>query len=164
MKVLVTAASRYGGTAGIARAIAAELEDRGFTTAVLLPDEVRSIDGYDAVILGSGVYAGHWMKPAKALVERSGKAMRGLPVWLFSSGPVGDPPKPEEAPVDVAEILDTTGARDHRIFGGKIVKRELHFPERAVVLALRVPEGDYRDWDEVRAWAGEIAEVLGSDR
>lgn len=26
------------------------------------------------------------------------------PVWLFSSGPVGDPPKPEEEPVDVSEI------------------------------------------------------------
>jgi menaquinone-dependent protoporphyrinogen oxidase len=71
---------------------------------------------------------------------------------LFSSGPIGDPPKPnEENPVDVAEIVAATGAREHRVFAGKLVKRQLGFGERAIVVALRVPEGDFRDWAEIRA-------------
>jgi menaquinone-dependent protoporphyrinogen oxidase len=81
-------------------------------------------------------------------------------VWLFSSGPVGDPPKPEEDPVDVAELLAQTNAREHRVFAGKLVRRQLSFPERAITTALRVPEGDFRDWTEIRRWAAEIAGAL----
>jgi menaquinone-dependent protoporphyrinogen oxidase len=62
--------------------------------------------------------------------------------------------------VDVAEILTATRARDHRVFAGRLVRRQLSFPERAIVSALRVPEGDFRDWPEIRRWADEIAEAL----
>jgi menaquinone-dependent protoporphyrinogen oxidase len=62
--------------------------------------------------------------------------------------------------VDVAEILTATRARDHRVFAGRLVRRQLSFPERAIVSALRVPEGDFRDWPQIRRWADEIAEAL----
>jgi menaquinone-dependent protoporphyrinogen oxidase len=83
-------------------------------------------------------------------------------VWLFSSGPVGDPPKPEEDPVDVAEVLAATRAREHRVFAGKLVRKQLAFPERAIVTALRVPDGDFRDWAAITGWAGAIATALGA--
>lgn len=162
MKVLVTAATKYGATGEIARAIADVLSGQGLDATVTVPEEVDTIEGYNAVVLGSAVYAGHWLKPAKELVERSGDALAARPVWLFSSGPVGDPPKPEEDPVDVAEIIERTQARDHRVFAGKLVKKQLSFPERAIVVALRVPEGDFRDWAEIKDWAAEIAETLRS--
>ncbi|HXF35925.1 MAG TPA: flavodoxin domain-containing protein [Actinomycetota bacterium] len=163
MKVLVTAASKYGSTTEIAEAIGQVLSERGLETTVVPPGEVRSVDPYDAVVLGSAVYASHWLKEAKELVERARNALISRPVWLFSSGPIGDPPKPEEDPVDVSEVMERTGAREHRVFPGKLVKRNLSFPEKAIVLALRAPEGDFRDWDAVRAWASRIAdEILGS--
>jgi menaquinone-dependent protoporphyrinogen oxidase len=84
-------------------------------------------------------------------------------VWLFSSGPVGDPPKPEEDPVDVADIVKTTKARDHHVFAGTIVKKQLSFGEKAIVLALRVPEGDFRDWAEIKGWASGIADSIRSE-
>ena len=83
-------------------------------------------------------------------------------MWLFSSGPVGDPPKPEEDPVDVAGILAATKARDHRVFAGRIVKRQLRFTDRAIVAALHVAEGDFRDWTDIEAWAAGIADALGA--
>ena len=110
MKVLVSAASKHGSTAEIARAIGEVLEDRGLEVALISPEEVQSIEGFDAAVLGSAVYAGHWLKPAMELVERLGEALADVPVWLFSSGPIGDPPKPEEDPVDVAELMEATGA------------------------------------------------------
>jgi menaquinone-dependent protoporphyrinogen oxidase len=112
------------------------------------------------------VYAGHWLKPARELVERHSAALADRLVWLFSSGPVGDPPKPEEDPVDVADLLAATGAREHRIFAGKLVRKQLSFPERAIVSALRVPEGDFRDWTQIRQWAAGIAHAIeaGSPR
>jgi menaquinone-dependent protoporphyrinogen oxidase len=162
MRVLVTAATKYGATAEIAQAIAETLGDRGLEATVLAPEQVEGVDGYDAVVLGSAVYAGHWLKPARELIERHTAALAGQPVWLFSSGPVGDPPKPEEDPVDVAELLAATGAREHRVFAGKLVRKQLSFPERAIASALRVPEGDFRDWTEIRQWAAQIADALGA--
>jgi menaquinone-dependent protoporphyrinogen oxidase len=162
MKVLVSAASKHGSTDEIARAIGDVLTERGIETEVTPPQEVTTVEGHDAVVLGSAVYAGRWMKEAKELVERSAGALADIDVWLFSSGPIGDPPKPEEDPVDVAEIAERTGARGHRIFAGKLVKAQLGFGEKAIVMALRAPEGDFRDWDEIRGWASEIADAVGS--
>jgi menaquinone-dependent protoporphyrinogen oxidase len=160
MRVLVTAATKYGATAEIAAAIAKVLEGHGLETSVLPPEQVSGVDGYDAVVVGSAVYAGHWLKPARELVERHSTALAGRPVWLFSSGPVGDPPKPEEDPVDVADLLATSDAREHRRFAGRLVRTRLSFPERAILAALRVPEGDFRDWTEIHQWAAGIADAV----
>ena len=160
MRVLVTAATKYGATAEIAAAIAEVLNEHGLEATVLPPEQVERVDGYDAAVVGSAVYAGHWLKPARELVERHSAALADRPVWLFSSGPVGDPPKPEEDPVDVADLLAATGAREHRIFAGKLVRKQLSFPERAIVSALRVPEGDFRDWTEIHQWAADIADAV----
>ena len=162
MKVLVTAASKHGATGEIAQAIGDALRDQGLDATVLEPEHVDAVDDYDAVVLGSAVYAGHWLKPARKLVARCGSGLAVRPVWLFSSGPIGDPPKPEEDPVDVAELLAATGAREHRVFAGKLVRKQLAFPERAIVSALRVPEGDFRDWAGISGWAVGIATALRS--
>lgn len=159
MRVLVTAATKYGATGEIAQAIGQVLHERGVDTTVLPPDQVEAVDDYDAVVLGSGVYAGHWLKPAKEFVDRNSSALAARPVWLFSSGPIGDPPKPEEDPVDVAELMQTTKAREHRLFGGKLERQQLSFPEKAMMVAFRVKDGDFRDWEEIKGWAAEIAEA-----
>jgi menaquinone-dependent protoporphyrinogen oxidase len=164
MQVLVTAATKYGATGEIARAIGDVLAERGLDTTVAAPEQVGSVDGFDAVVLGSAVYAGHWLKPARELVDRSGDALAARTVWLFSSGPIGDPPKPDEDSVDVAEILATTGAREHRVFAGKLVRKQLSFGEKAMVVAFRAPEGDFRDWAEVKGWASGIADALQGRR
>jgi menaquinone-dependent protoporphyrinogen oxidase len=162
MGLLVTAATRYGATAELAAAIAEVLGEHGLEATVLPPDQVQEVDGYDAVVVGSAVYAGHWLKPARELVDRLGGELASRPVWLFSSGPVGDPPKPEEDPVDVADLLAATGAPEHRIFAGRLARNQLSFPERAIVSALRVPEGDFPDWTEIRRWAAGIADAMGA--
>ena len=162
MKVLVAAATKYGATGEIARAIGEVLRGHGLDPTVVPPEQVDTVDGYDAVVLGSAVYAGHWLQPARELVGRCAGGLADRPVWLFSSGPVGDPPKPEEDPVDVAEILAATKARDHRLFAGKLDRSQLRFPDKAIVAALRVPEGDFRDWAEITGWAAGIAGALRS--
>ena len=86
--------------------------------------------------------------------------MHGIPVWLFSTGPIGDPLKPEGLPVDVTPMLKQSGAREHRIFGGRLDKGDLGFGEKAVVRLVGAAEGDYRPWAEIEAWAEEIATTL----
>jgi menaquinone-dependent protoporphyrinogen oxidase len=113
------------------------------------------------VILGSAVYMGRWLDPATTFVASHGATLADRPTWLFSSGPIGDPPRPGEAQaVDVAEVMAKTQAKGHKLFAGKLDKGKLGFGERAVMLAFRAAEGDYRNWDAVEAWARGIAGEL----
>jgi menaquinone-dependent protoporphyrinogen oxidase len=160
MKILVTAASKHGATAEMAGWIGETLGDAGLDVEVRAPDDVTSLDGFDAVVLGSGVYAGKWLGAATKLVDRLGPQFQARQVWLFSSGPAGDPPKPEADPVDAEPMRVATSAREHRVFAGQIDRSKLGFAEWAIVAALRVPNGDYRQRPEVEAWAREIATAL----
>jgi menaquinone-dependent protoporphyrinogen oxidase len=160
MKVLVSVASRHGASFEIAEEISATLAGAGFQTAVLPPDAVTSLEGYDAVILGSSVYVGHWMDAAVNLVERFSKEIMAVPVWLFSSGPMGHEPRPDDEPADIAQLVTATGAREHRVFAGQVDRSRLGLGEKVLLTAVRAPEGDFRPWDEIRAWAAEIAAAL----
>lgn len=159
-RVLVSAGSKHGSTHEIAERIGSVLTQHGYEVTVSLPEDVLDVVGYDAVVLGSAVYAGHWVATAKELANLVARSDPPVPTWLFSSGPVGDAPKPDQDPVDVAEIVASTSARSHQVFSGKIDKSKLSFGERAIVVAVRAPEGDFRDWDEITAWANEIANSL----
>jgi menaquinone-dependent protoporphyrinogen oxidase len=156
MRVLVTAASRHGATHEIADAIAAGLERRGIAAEARPAEDQPALEGYDAYVIGSAVYIGHWLEPARDRVE---DVPAGTPVWLFSSGPLGPPDalKPEGDPVDVAALVEKSRAVDHRVFAGRLDRKLLSFTEKAVVVAVRAPEGDFRDWQAIDAFAGEIA-------
>ena len=114
-------------------------------------------------MLGSAVYIGHWLKPARELVTRVGPGLASRPVWMFSSGPVGDPPRPSEDPVDVAALVAATGAREHRVFAGQVDKGRLGFAERAMVRTLHAAVGDFRDWEAIKDWARGIDAQLGTN-
>jgi len=160
MKVLVSAASRHGATTEIAAAIAAALTAAGAEAVVADPPDVASVEGFDAAVVGSAVYVGRWLEPARDLLERHRGALATIPVWLFSSGPVGEPPTPVEDPIDVPAMTALVGAREHRLIPGRIEKKRLGLGEKAILAAVRAPEGDFRPWPEVDAWAAEIAAAL----
>jgi menaquinone-dependent protoporphyrinogen oxidase len=163
LSVLVAVSSKYGATAEIAEAIASELGNEGLSAAVVTIDGRTSLAGYGAAIVGSAVYMGRWLTPAREFVETNAAALGAMPVWLFSSGPVGDPPKPEEDPVDVQPLMEATSALEHRVFAGRLERSRLSFAEKAVVIALRAPQGDFRDWTVIREWAREIAGALQAE-
>jgi hypothetical protein len=100
MKLLVCAATKYGATGDIAQAVADLLAAKGLEVTVIPPDKVGAVQEFDAVVLGSAVYMGQWLKPARELAERQAAALAARPVWLFSSGPVGEPARPADNPVE----------------------------------------------------------------
>lgn len=163
MKFLVTVASRHGATAEIGDTIAAVLREAGHEVETPAPETVATLDGYDAIVLGSAVYAGRWLDPARAFVQRHATALATRPVWLFSSGPIGEPPMPEGELPEALALADRIGARGHRSFAGRLDRSRLGFVERAITGALHAPEGDFRSWDSIRTWAGEIAGVLAGE-
>lgn len=105
---------------------------------------------------------GDWLAAAKDLVARSRDALAGRPVWLFSSGPVGDPSRKlvqsmGKDPADLAAIQAATHARGHRMFAGKLDPKVLSLVQRASLLIFPWLKGDFRDWAEIRQWADSIA-------
>ncbi|HEU5355105.1 MAG TPA: flavodoxin domain-containing protein [Actinocrinis sp.] len=163
MKVLVCAASKHGATAQIGEAIADALNENGIHAALRAPQQIADLQGYDALVLGSGVYMGRWLPDARRLVERISGQLNGRPVWLFSSGPIGDPARQNSRPpVNASAIIAATAAREHRVFSGRMERAQLGIVHRAIMSAMHIADGDDRDWAEIAAWGKQIAEQLRS--
>ena len=160
MHVLVCVASRHGATAEIGEAVALELARKGHFVDVVPPDEVDDVSHFDAVVLGSAVYVGRLAVALRAMVQREAARLRERPVWLFWSGPVGDPPMPITPPDDVGTIARAVGAREARCFVGSLDRGGLDLSERALVALTHAEQGDFRDFDDVRSWAVHVAEGL----
>jgi len=160
MKVLVAYASRHGSTSEIAERIGVRLRDAGHDVEVAAVDEVVAVDGRDAVVLGSAVYVGKWLEQARAFVDAHAAELRARRVWLFSSGPLGEPPRPDaEHCVDVSDIVEATRAIEHTVFAGRLDRSTLGVGERAVARLVKAAEGDFREFDAIDAWADGIARV-----
>lgn len=160
MRILLTVASRHGSTREIGQVVAATLREAGHDVDELEPDDVQSVADYGAVVLGSSVYVGRLAAALRELVDREAGQLAARPVWLFWSGPVGDPLVPPTEPDDVAAVAKRTGAHAPHCFAGQLNRKKLGLAERALVAMIDADEGDFRDMDAVRAWTGKIADEL----
>jgi menaquinone-dependent protoporphyrinogen oxidase len=161
MTLLIAYASKHGSTREIAERIAEKLRQLGKQAETRSVDAVSDPESYEALVIGSAVYYGSWLKEATEWVCRNQAVLAARPVWLFSSGPLGTEVKDTEPqPKELAEFRETIGPRDQRIFFGALEHSRLSFAERMMVKAVRAPEGDFRDWQAIEAWAASIARDL----
>lgn len=165
MQVLTTYASKYGATAEIAARIAEVLREAGLAVTLRPAAQISEVTPYDAVIFGSAIYAGRWLREGVRLLERHAAALAARPLWLFSSGPTGAG-EPVAAlsgwryPEAQAALIARLKPRDIALFHGKLVLEQLNLGERLIIRALQAEPGDFRDWGEVTAWARGIAVAL----
>lgn len=159
MRVLVAYASERGGTAEIADWIGTALGEAGVQADVRAAGEVATLDGYDAAVVGGALYAGRWHREARHFVRHHGDALANRPVWLFSSGPLDH--TAEQRPIEpvpgVAKFARRLNARGHATFGGRLS------PDAQGFLASKIAKrssGDFRDHDQVAAWAADIVREL----
>ncbi len=174
MKLLIAVASEHGATLGIAERIAQRLSAEGHDAACRSVSEIRDLAPYDAFVVGSAVYLGRWRKEALEFVHTNRDELRGRPTWLFSSGPLGAEPTDEQGrdkletsvPEDLAELQDATAARDHVVFFGALDPHGLPIIPKIMRLLPAgrrlLPEGDFRDWAAIDAWAEAIARDLAA--
>jgi menaquinone-dependent protoporphyrinogen oxidase len=166
MRVVVTYASKHGSTEQIARCIADRLRERAVDADARPIADVKDLGDAEVVVLGSAVYMGSWMKEASQFAQRHRDTLARLHVWLFSSGPTGpvDPkvdPKKGWTPKQIPGLVESIAPRAHRVFPGALDANELGFFERKAIKMAKAPEGDFRNWDEIRAFADEIADSIG---
>ena len=165
-KVLVAFASKHDSTAEIAHAIGTALrQSDGLQVDVRSVETVVDITPYEAVILGSAVYAGQWQTSAADFLKEHERELAQCPVWLFSSGPTGDgDPKATlkgwQFPAVLKPVAERIKPRNIAVFHGKLDPRKLNFLERVVVKGVKAPIGDFRDWNMIQEWAIGIAQTL----
>lgn len=162
-RVLVACASKHGATLEINDVIAGVLSRRGLDVVDKPIGELDGVATYDAAVLGSAVYVGRWMSEASRFVKDHAERLRSIPVWLYSSGPLGDPPLPKTDPLDIAELTPLINPRGQQTFTGRLDTAALGLGEKLIVGVVRAPAGDYRAFGLVEQWAHQIADELIGD-
>lgn len=175
MSTLVVYASKHGATRGIAERIAVSLNAAGERAETREAGQAARADDltrWDAFVVGSAVYLGHWQPAAVEFVRANRGILAERPVWLFSSGPLGTELTDAKGrdltvtsvPAEIADFTRAIEPREHCVFFGALTAEGLGFAGRALraLPAGRkiLPLGDYRDWDEIDAWATGIAAEL----
>ncbi len=164
MNILVAVASKHGSTYEIAGAIVDEFLEAGIAAELREINQNPNLTGYDAAIIGSAVYMGRWLKEATAFLEDNREQLLSMPVWLFSSGPLGDDlddlMEDEGEPYNLKELLAKVNARGHKVFVGKLDTKDLGLGERLIIRLVKAPTGDFRNWEDVSDWANEIMLTL----
>ena len=163
MKILLTSSSKHGSTDEVAAVIAERLRAAHIDVETKRPEDVDSVDEYDAFVLGSAVYMTTWMPEAVDFTTRFRDILRARPVWAFSVGLSGLPKGKVADPTRIGPVLLALEPEDHVTFPGRFAPADLSLRERAVARLGGASEGDYRDWDEVRQWADAIATSLYDD-
>ena len=162
-RILVAYATQKGSTADIAEAIGAELRVLGHTVDVREMRTVKSLDGYEAVILGAPVYVGRIIEMGK-FVQRhnTGLLERMVAAFVVGTAPVSKDEKQVEAELQVLRgMLEPVQPVAVTLFAGKLDLAKLSFIQRAMVSMVKSPVGDFRDWVAITSWTRDVAGKMG---
>ncbi|MEU2266713.1 flavodoxin domain-containing protein [Streptomyces olindensis] len=159
-KVLVAYGSTNGSTAEIADYIAEVLAKEGLDADVRPAPDVADLASYGAVVLGGGLYGGRWQRDARRFARRHRKALAERPVWLFSSGPLDPSASERDIPPapGVRRVMNRLGPRGHATFGGRLEGDVKGRIARMIVNSGK--GGDFRDFEQIGAWATMVARDL----
>ncbi len=162
-KILVAYASKCGSTGGVAEVIGQALCDEGAAVDVRLATEVNDLSAYRAVILGSGIRMGRWLPEAVKFVETQQDALKQIPLAYFSVcmtmlDDTEENRREVDAYVDpVRQIVQPVNVGS---FAGALDYGQLSLPFQLVMKAMKVPEGDFRNWDSIHTWGTGVRPML----
>lgn len=160
-RILVGYATRTGSTTGVAEAIGKTLAERGFAVDVKPMRERPSIDGYDAVVLGSAVNGGQWLPEAMSYVQANAAALARVPVAAFCVHSMNGGADEKQttrrlAYLDRLREIVRPAAEGFFLGQGPDPKDTSLIARWAFKAFGGSGEGDMRDWDKIAAWARDL--------
>jgi menaquinone-dependent protoporphyrinogen oxidase len=179
MKALIVYGTRYGTAAEIAEEIGKVIESEGLEVDLVDSRSLKDCDVsiYDLVIVGSGIKIGKWTKGSLKFLEKNKSALSNKKVALFVTCGAANMEETmaegqEKYLDDVAEKYLSGKPVSTGLFGSVydpnakhglmyklatkfIIKKELE--KQGIDTSKRL---DYRDWDEIHAWALSLASMI----
>ncbi|MGD9124578.1 MAG: flavodoxin domain-containing protein [Desulfarculaceae bacterium] len=166
-RILVAYASMHGTTGSVAQAIAKQICAQGFKAEVRLLSKIKDLSPYQGFVIGSAIRSNRWLPEAEEFVaahrrvlSRHSTAYFLTCLTLAEPGPV--PRKMARAFLDpvlnrVPEVSPTAmglfgGVLDYSLMGigmGVVMRYKMW--------AKDVEQGDYRDWDAIKAWSQNLS-------
>jgi menaquinone-dependent protoporphyrinogen oxidase len=170
---LVTYATWTGATHEVAEAIAAVLREGGATADAMNARDVKSLDGYDAVVIGTSVHMGKVPKEAVRFASKHQGALGRLPVAEFIVCLTMCEDTPEHRTTALGYLDQINAAAPHMkplevgLFGGVVLQgtedaKKLNPILRSMAASMAKNMRDGRDWDTIRAWANGLPEKLAA--
>jgi menaquinone-dependent protoporphyrinogen oxidase len=160
-KVLVTYASWCGSTAEVAKEIASVIAKKGETVDLLQAKDVKDLGAYKSVVLGSAIRMGNWNPEAVDFVKRHQAALGQKTTTFFTvcmtlKDDTAENRKTVSAYTDPVRAL--VKPVKEGFFAGKMDYQRLNFFMNFLIRnMIKTPEGDFRNWEAIRAWAAEVA-------
>jgi menaquinone-dependent protoporphyrinogen oxidase len=168
-KILVTYASRTGWVVGVAEAVAKMLVENGTSVDVLPMRDVKDLSVYDAVVAGSAIRNKQWLPEAMEFTRLHQGELRRKPFAAFLVCMTLAMPNGETYRSHISTWLDPVRDLANPVSvglfaGGLDINKIESFKDR---LMFRISvmfgvwkEGDHRDWNAIRTWAGQLKPVL----
>lgn len=170
--ILVAYASPHGSTAEIAAFMGRTFEAYDIDVTVLHADDVRTVEGYDAFIIGSAIHNSMWLPSLSRLMFRFERELYKKPTYLFITCllvmEVGGREKALNSFV-WQEALNKLNIprKNTQAFAGKLNWSQITGDEKWIIRATykgdelpSLVNGDYRNWQEIAAWVHDIAGQL----
>jgi menaquinone-dependent protoporphyrinogen oxidase len=162
-KILVAYASKSGTTGEIAQAIGKSLSDRGANVSVQSVNSVASLDGYHAVVIGSGIRMGHWLPEAEEFVRKHESQLKQLPIAFFTVHLLhlddGESSRAQRQAYTQA-VRQILTPKTEVFFSGRLEFARLTIFERWISNSMKAQEQDLRDWKKIHAWAEGLSSTL----
>ena len=163
-KILVTYATRAGSTVDVAKTIGETLNATGASVDVRPVKGVTTLQGYDAVVVGSAVRMGHWLPEAVDFVTKNQAQLGRLPTAFFTVHLLNcdDDAKSRAArEAYTAPVRQILQPKNEIFFAGKMDFSKLSFFDGAIAKMVGGSERDLRNWDAIRGWAQGLPALLG---
>jgi menaquinone-dependent protoporphyrinogen oxidase len=158
-QILVAYASKAGSVADVAIRIGETLASKNLCVDVKPAAEVTDLTPYSTVVLGSAIRGGQLLPDAMNLIKNNQAALKqktfnAFIVCLTLKDDTEENRKTVSAYLDPVRTLVQPASEG--MFAGAIFPKKLNLVERLIMKAMKAPEGDYRNWDQISAWADKI--------
>jgi menaquinone-dependent protoporphyrinogen oxidase len=163
-RTLVAYASRAGSTAEVAHAIGDVLREQGIDVDVQSVKDVQDLASYDSLVLGSAIWAGKPLPEMRRFMAAQHDQIAERPVAYFILCDTLREYTPANRQIALGYVEPLRKLKEPvsvGLFAGRRDFSTVHPLLRWLMMrVVGLAEGDWRDWQQIRSWAGTVAPQL----